>query len=88
MSNMSYCRFQNTDSDLSDCQSALESLIEEGHDGFGKLSHNELNAAVSLVQRCFDIAAMVSDATGEDIDYLLTNPHRISSFVKQLNKGA
>jgi len=27
MSNMSYCRFQNTDKDLSDCAEALEGLL-------------------------------------------------------------
>ena len=30
MSNMSYCRFENTYRDVSDCVSAIEDAVEEG----------------------------------------------------------
>ena len=59
MSNMSYCRFQNTASDLEDCKDALEEMIG---DRTGKLSQEELHAAKRLVQTCLDIVRLLDDA--------------------------
>lgn len=47
MSNMSYCRFQNTLIDLRDCRDAL--------DDNDPLSEHEYRAAVRLVELCKDI---------------------------------
>jgi len=44
MSNMSYCRFQNTLRDLQDCNAAFE---DEEH-----LSKDEMDAAFDLVELC------------------------------------
>ena len=44
MSNMSYCRFQNTRSDFQDCVFALEDMIEDS----SKLSKEEERAAKGL----------------------------------------
>lgn len=60
MPNMSYCRFENTDSDLADCENKLQGMIEEG--GHGKLSDSELRAAKSLLERCARIVRMVAEA--------------------------
>lgn len=49
MSNMSYCRFQNTLSDLRDCADALEEDDEP-------LSSEEARAAIKLIEECFRIA--------------------------------
>ena len=49
MANMSYCRFENTLSDLRDCQNALQ---EEGLKG---LSGDELMAARRLIALCSHI---------------------------------
>lgn len=65
MSNMSYCRFENTNRDLIDCQEALEVLFDEG---IGKLSERELRAAKRLVRACFDIVQIITDQTGSDPD--------------------
>ena len=65
MSNMSYCRFQNTASDLDDCQHALEELI---WDGTGKLSQEEVYAAEMLVQSCMDIVLLLAEVRGINID--------------------
>ena len=59
MSNMSYCRFQNTSSDLKDCKNALEELT---NDRTGKLSNDELQAAKRLVRTCLDIVRLLDDA--------------------------
>lgn len=49
MSNMSYCRFQNTAKDLADCQEALEEGTED-------LEGDELRAKKRLVEMCRDVA--------------------------------
>ena len=61
MSNMSYCRFRNTLSDLADCQEYLESLLA-GDTEYGALSREELNAAVELVETCGYIVQLVAEA--------------------------
>lgn len=57
MSNMSYCRFQNTLSDLRDCQEALD----DGALDNGDLSPDEDRAARALIRRCADIAVDYDD---------------------------
>lgn len=52
MSNMSYCRFQNTLADLEDCEKALCELIDSAKE----LSKEELWAARALVDVCIAIA--------------------------------
>lgn len=49
MSNMSYCRFQNTLRDLEDCRDALQESFED-------LSDDEKNAALELISVCKEIA--------------------------------
>ena len=60
MTNRSYCRFQNTLSDLRDCQETLDGL-----DGYYKskadLSKEELPAALSLIKRCREIVERYDD---------------------------
>lgn len=46
MSNMSYCRFQNTAPDLQDC---YEALVDGG---FNSLSGEERRAAIRLINLC------------------------------------
>lgn len=53
MSNMSYCRFENTSSDLRDCVEALEELADETAFGDGRpLSSSERVAADWMVKLC------------------------------------
>jgi len=49
MSNMSYCRFRNTDSDLADCEGNIGETEDMGIE--------ELQAMIWLVERCQDIAS-------------------------------
>lgn len=65
MSNMSYCRFENTDRDLADCQTALEAFLETRSE---TLSLEEVEAAKSLVARCFNIVVLMSEVYGNGID--------------------
>ena len=48
MSNLSYCRFQNTVPDLSDCADALEEI--DGN--LTELSKEEAQAATRLIELC------------------------------------
>lgn len=47
MSNMSYCRFENTVHDLRDCQANMDNL---------DLSESEKRARKDLIETCKDIA--------------------------------
>lgn len=55
MSNMSYCRFQNTESDLRDCLAALND--EE----YFYLSDDERKAADRIIRMCKGIAEEFGD---------------------------
>lgn len=72
MSNMSYCRFENTYRDLEDCRIALQEVLE-GVDENGnpayQLSESELNYAQLLVSSCVEIWQMMKEsAVIEDED--------------------
>lgn len=68
MSNMSYCRFQNTSRDLDECKDYLEAMMYEGD---AALSTEELAAAKSLVKTCAEILMMVAEAAAIDSDEIL-----------------
>lgn len=63
MSNMSYCRFQNTSKDLDDCADALDELLSGGDVA---LSRKELEAAQELVATCMRVVQRVAEATGDE----------------------
>lgn len=61
MSNMSYCRFENTVRDLNDCQRAIEEMLAGDGDA---LSDDELAAAKCLVETCSEIIGLVASQAG------------------------
>lgn len=63
MANMSYCRFYNTLSDLNDCESALNSFINEDENTIS--STEERSEAKKLIELCKYIA---DNYEPEDID--------------------
>ena len=63
MANMSYCRFHNTLSDLNDCESALDSFINNDENTIS--SEEERSNAKKLIKLCAYIA---ENFTAEDID--------------------
>lgn len=74
MSNMSYCRFENTRRDLDDCHAALEALfcldVQDGHIGRG-ISDDERRYAKQLIGTCREILKLVMDeADCDDIEAL------------------
>lgn len=56
MSNMSYCRFENTLRDLQDCAIALEENESEHGEPLAGLSDEERAAAIRLIVLCQQIA--------------------------------
>tara|TARA_R110001606_G_scaffold163394_1_gene307580 strand:- start:462 stop:680 length:219 start_codon:yes stop_codon:yes gene_type:complete len=71
MSNMSYCRFQNTTQDLQDCIDAVDTMINnKGKDEDGEtLSRNEENAMIEMIEQ----AKYFSEIASELADQLYDN---------------
>ena len=57
MSNMSYCRFQNTLADLQDCHDALQDMVDYPDVEDNALSVEEYRAAVALLDLCHQFDA-------------------------------
>ncbi len=88
MSNMSYCRFQNTDGDLADCADDLErratgQRTDEHDDPIDPLTNRERRCAQSLIERCADVVRLVMEERGlADLDDLTTD--EIEKFIDGL----
>ena len=88
MSNMSYCRFQNTEKDLDACKDALSELMWERE---GPLSDEELRAAKSLVKLCAEILMDVAEASSIDSDEILDlalDTEKLDKALDQHNREA
>jgi len=88
MSNMSYCRFQNTSGDLHECKGVLEELL--GGACSEPLSLDEVAAAKRLVMDCLDLVLNVAEAAGlglADLDNLYADD-KVCSTIAQANKEA
>lgn len=66
MSNMSYCRFQNTYHDFEECRIAVETILEGGHgdedDSESPLSDEELDAARRLISSAIELIESLVNA--------------------------
>jgi hypothetical protein len=60
MPNMSYCRFQNTCSDLKDCKETMEGY-DDHYQCRDDLSSDEYDAMERLIDLCRDIVDMADD---------------------------
>ena len=75
MSNMSYCRFENTLADLQDCQQALNSIYED----VAEMSRYEKNSVVELVALC----KQISDEWGiDEVQEIIDNDDAIPEQYK------
>ena len=68
MANMSYCRYQNTLSDLNDCYWAM---TDDNPDDGVKLDQYEQRAKEQLIERCREIVEFAD----KDVDRELTELH-------------
>ena len=63
MPNMSYCRFENTYSDLRDCLDALETL---GDPDSEELSRTEKHKAIGMIELCRRYIETAEETFDED----------------------
>jgi len=82
MSNMSYCRFENTRIDLDDCKDALEIMIGDPKDT-EPLSARELKEAKKLAELCLEITTMLSEYVKIEMDDLTEDDVR--ETIEQIN---
>lgn len=68
MSNMSYCRFENTAADFDDCVIVVLDSIENGESV--DLSQTKQRSAVDLFMQALDIVQEIADAIGKDVENL------------------
>jgi hypothetical protein len=60
MSNMSYCRFQNTSNDLADCTAELEDMLDE-QKSLATLSKDEKRSAAKMRELCEQFIEMYDE---------------------------
>lgn len=64
MANMSYCRFENTLRDLSDCAVALDRIVC----GEESISEREWECAKRMTEWCKDFVEAMEDCSEKNID--------------------
>ena len=84
MSNMSYCRFQNTLADLFDCRQTLD---EMRHGNVDPLSRKELLAAKALAQEAADLLQLLADYAERSVEDLI-DTEGFADAIEQINNDA
>lgn len=84
MSNMSYCRFRNTEKDLVDCKEALNSMVI----GVESLSEDELEAAKNLVTLCVETVSLVCEAAGIQFEEGVDDDRLLHTALTVFNRSA
>lgn len=64
MSNMSYCRFENTSSDMADCLEVSKHGDEDGPFDFEALSEHEREGFLRLLRNAKEFAELHTDFGG------------------------
>ena len=67
MSNMSYCRFQNTAPDLQDCMQNMDEIDQHDPD-LSDNNKSELRARKRLIEYCVDIAVDYGHEIGREVE--------------------
>jgi len=68
MDNKSDYRFRHIVTDLSDCEDAIEELLNGVTDDGQPLSEDELRAARRLIASCFNIVCLIADSAHATVD--------------------
>lgn len=61
MTNMSYCRFENTLGDLKDCAEQIELLLDGEPEADRVTDPRERRSRLELIELCFDVVARFQD---------------------------
>ena len=90
MANMSYCRFENTSTDLIDCQHALEDLSQGDCD---PLSSREQARAETLLTTCYEILNEFINSQGMSFEeFVREHGHdpdaKLAEFLQQYQEDA
>jgi hypothetical protein len=89
MANMSYCRFQNTLRDFSDCCTAIENMINEEE---GQLSTHELKAAKRLAKEAITFLGLLADvenlSVGQYVSLVEDEDANIGDTLDKIQKQA
>lgn len=83
MANMSYCRFQNTLSDFTDCKDAMEGVIDGSVE---PLTAEEVKAAAQLAVEALEFLEMIHDTWG--MDWRDADEDGVVKVVKAINMNA
>ena len=67
MGNMSYCRFENTSSDLQDCINAVGEMIEGGYD----LNEYETRGFRRLIEQAAELLQLIGETVGIDAEEII-----------------
>ena len=62
---MSYCRFENTKSDLADCISALEGIAYDGEE----ISDREWNYAKRMKELCEEYIVIFNEIEEDEVNF-------------------
>ncbi len=81
MTNMSYCRFQNTELALKDCEGVLEEMVDSVPK---RLSDEELYAAQRLVASCLNIVQLLAERGSLEFAPNMD----LATVVQELNEAA
>ncbi len=68
MSNKTFCRFRNIVTDMSDCEDAIEELLNGVTDDGQPLSDDELRAAGRLIMSCINVVTLIADQARITVD--------------------
>ena len=68
MSNMSYCRFENTSRDMTDCAEALENFLY----GDEEISESEIHYAANLIEKSIEMLSHLADHEGKGVGEFVT----------------
>ena len=71
MTNMSYCRFENTERDLRDCLRAFGNMLA-GHSTDGPESEREKQCAVRLAELCLEVLQVLEVEDEDCVDGVRT----------------
>ena len=84
MSNMSYCKFQNTLRDLRDCRYTLKDFVDR--DSVEVLSDDELEAANDLILECTNIVQMISEVSEFSIEDVVESSSAQKQIVEKISE--
>jgi hypothetical protein len=86
MDNKAGYRFRQIVTDLSDCEDAIEELLNGVTDDGQPLSEDELRAARRLIASCLNVVSLVADSANATVD-LEEVEHSVEAVLRKANSA-